>query len=167
MELTGAIYLSTMAIVGITFATMTAIVLVLRHTTGQPVSTFQMFLTRLYVETGILVALFSVLPMMLADFGLPHHLVWRLCSGALAALLLHRVVSIPLRRKAATNASTPPRAYVSASLRALLAVLLVLNVVGVPFAPGPGPYELSLILKIANQALHLTVNLKTFLQGSD
>ncbi len=166
MELSGSIFLSTIAILGITFATMSAIVVALRHTTGEPLLPFQMFQTRLYIETGFLVAGFSVLPLMLADFGMPHALVWRVSSVALAVLLMERLVSIPIRRNRSTKLATPLQHYVTGSLRVLLAVLLVCNAAGAPFAPGPGPYELALMFKLGNRCLYLTFRLKSFLQGT-
>ncbi len=165
MELAGSGYLSTLAILGITFATMSAIVVVLRHTTGEPISPFQFFLTRLYIETGFFTAGFSMLPMMLADFGVPHPLIWRLGSAVLAAVLLLRSVQIPRRQWTATGASLPALTWIGVGLTCLVALLLALNAAGVSWAPGPGLYELALTYSLANRFFYFVSNLKAFLAG--
>ena len=69
------------------FSAFSAIVIVIQQTFGDALTPFQLLLTRVLIEHGFLVVLFSFLPMLLALFEMPHKLVWQMSNATAVALI--------------------------------------------------------------------------------
>src|SRR6516225_6549380 len=112
MELPGSAYLYTLATLAMTFAGFCAIVIVLRQTTGKGISGFHLVLTRLYLESGLFSAAFSMLPSLLALCGLTETTVWRVSSAIIATVLICFGATYPTRRAAITAGSLPSSRWI-------------------------------------------------------
>ena len=140
MELPGSAYLYTLATLAMTFAGFCAIVIVLRQTTGRDISGFHIVLTRLYLESGLFSAAFSMLPPLLAACGLTPTIVWRVSSAIIAVVLLCYGATYPMRRGAVISGPIPRARWMPiAAVSVLIIIALVSNAVGFPYRPNVGP----------------------------
>ncbi len=162
MELAGSVFLSTMAVLGMTFATMSAIVVVLRHTTGSPVSSFQLYLTRLYIEQGFLVAGLSVLPMLIALLEFSHPAVWQWSSAIAAACLGAHSLSLAWRRRIVTGGRLTWDIRLLVIVRWALIFVLLLNAAGTSGGWSPGIYGAVVTYFLAQVCFNFSQRLKAF-----
>ena len=140
MDLAGSGYLYALATLSMTFAGFSAIVIVLRQTIGRRLSPFHLLVTRLYIESGFWAAAFGMLPPLLALCDVPADAVWRISSGAIAAVLIVYGATYRMRRRAIVQESLPSRRWIAiACVSAAVIVGLVCNVVGIPYQPNPAP----------------------------
>ena len=75
------LFLYALAAAAMAFIGFSAIVVIIRQTLGTGLSPFKLLLTRVLIEHGFVVVFFSLLPPLLALFGISHELVWRISSG--------------------------------------------------------------------------------------
>ncbi len=163
MELAGSVYLYAIAALGMTFATMSAIVVVLRHTTGAAISKYQLYLTRLYVEQGFLAAGYSILPMLIAQFEAPNSSVWRLSSGIVCAAVMLRMLAVTRRHRTAAETPYSRPARINIGMIGLTALLLLINALGIPYQPGPGMYALAVTYLLGQACFTFSARLGEFL----
>jgi hypothetical protein len=78
MEIQGAAFLYALAAAAMAFIGFSAIVVIIRQTLGAGLSPFQLLLTQVLIEHGFVVFFFSLLPLLLALFGISHESVWRI-----------------------------------------------------------------------------------------
>jgi hypothetical protein len=78
-------YLLALAALSLSFVGFSTIVVALRQALGARLSRFHLLLVRFFIETGLAVTAFSILPPMLDAAGLGTFFVWQL-SSAIAAL---------------------------------------------------------------------------------
>jgi hypothetical protein len=76
IELPGAPFLYTMGIIGMTFIGFSAIVMLLRQTSGRKLRPFDALFAHVYMEFGLIVSVGAMLPPLFAPLD-----VWRLMSG--------------------------------------------------------------------------------------
>lgn len=146
MELPSAGFFYAMATVGMTFAGFTAIVVTLRQGTGDPLSPLHILFTRFFIECGLMVALFGIIPPFLGLSGISEASVWRVSSLVLLAITLPYCYYYPKRRRrAAPTEKVPPRFYVLLSVGSLDLVALATNVIGWPFAPNSFPIAVLMV----------------------
>jgi hypothetical protein len=137
MELPGSAYLYTLAM---TFAGFCAIVIVLRQTTGKPISGFHIVLTRLYFESGLFSAAFCMLPPLLVVCGQSATAAWRISSAIIVIVLLSYGVTYSTRRGAVVAGPVPRARWVPiVAVSILIAVALIGNAAGFPYRPTIGP----------------------------
>jgi hypothetical protein len=105
MDATG--YLYTIATVGISFAGLSVLTMILRQMLGGRVTRFDSFVTRTWVQLGFMTTFGSILPPLLSLFGTAGPLACRISSGVLATILWIWTLTFPRRRKA-TNPSRLP-----------------------------------------------------------
>jgi hypothetical protein len=129
MELTGASYLYTLATVSITYVGFTALIAILRQTLGGEVSELDIFVTRTFIQLGLLATGASLLAPLLALSGMDQALVWRLASVIVAPVLGVWTVTFPWRRRAASTFPIPPRIWALLGVLAAGSVTLVGNAV--------------------------------------
>ncbi len=144
MDTTAFDYLLRLAALSIAFVGFATIVVTLRRALGGELSPFHILLVRIYVEIGLLVTIGSLLPSLLSLYGLPGPIVWR-ASSALAGIVAPVLLFVYLgRRRKVERGAIPSRIYVRYSISFITIVGLWLNVAGIPFQPGGGPYALAL-----------------------
>lgn len=98
-ELFGSVYLFNLSILAITFAAVSALVMLLRQTMGGKLSNFDVHLIATYVGTGFVLAIAAILPPFIAAFGLQPSWTWSISSGLAAFLLAATEVSVLKRRR--------------------------------------------------------------------
>ena len=70
MDLPGASYFYTLAQIGITFSGFAALLMALRQMRGSDLSKFQLWVTRAYVQSGLVTAMNAMLSPLLYGLGL-------------------------------------------------------------------------------------------------
>jgi hypothetical protein len=165
MELSGSGYLYTLAILGITFASMSAIVVALRHTTGAPPSPFHLYLTKFYIEQGFLVAGLSMLPVLLWIFPIPHPVVWQVASPVAAVALQLHGFSFSRRRRAVTQFRLAKSVKILIAVRFLFVLALLVNVIDMPAGINAGIYAAIVSYFLGQVCFLFSVRLNAFLVG--
>ena len=127
MEVTGAAYLYTIAVIGITFIGFSAIVMMLRQTSGQSLQRFDILIAHVYMEFGLIVSVGSLLPPLFSFWGLGSETVWRVSSVLVGASLLLFSLTYPPRRRKAIRESLPWYTKINIAVIILLGVVFVRN----------------------------------------
>jgi hypothetical protein len=140
MEMPSAEFFYAVATIAMTFSGFSAIVVTLRQGTGGPLSPLHILLTRLFIECGLMAALFAIIPPLLAISGIGEARVWQVASATIIAVSTPYCYAYPKRRRrAAPEQRVPPRFYMLTGLSALAIASLVANVIGWPYVPNPFP----------------------------
>jgi hypothetical protein len=100
-------YLYTIATVGMTFAGLSVLTMILRQMLGGRMTKFDSFVTRTWVQLGFMTTLGSILPPLLLLFGAPAPVAWRISSGAMAVILGIWALTFPRRRRAVNPSRLP------------------------------------------------------------
>jgi hypothetical protein len=164
MESLGITYLQTVATISVTFVGFSSIVVVFRQVQGNSLDGTHVFLVRFFIEMGLIVTGFSLLPILLGVWGIPAGLLWGYASAAFALGHLGYVVTLFRRRR--RNAARP-----FAVGRNLLLILisigvdasLILNAIGWPYAANIGPYVLALTWGLLVVGIFFVQTLEAFL----
>ncbi len=131
MEVTGAAYLYTIAVIGITFIGFSAIVMTLRQTSGQSLQRFDILIAHVYMEFGLIVSVGSLLPPLFSFWGLGPETIWRVSSVLVGASLLLFSLTYPPRRRKAIRESLPWYTKINIAVIILLGVVFVGNAGGI------------------------------------
>jgi len=134
------VYLYAIAGIGMSFAALSVLTMVVRQILGGQMSKFDTFVARTWVQLGFMITFAAILPPLLGVFEAPTLLLWRSSSGLMAIILGWWALTFP-RRRYATN-PTPLSIQVrtfSVSMD-LVALALVANAIAVPVERLPGVY---------------------------
>src|SRR3974390_890996 len=93
-------YLYTIATVGMTFAGLSVLTMILRQMLGGQMTKWDSFVTRTWVQLGFMTTVGWVLPPLLMLFEAPEAIVWRISSGVMAVILGCWALTFPHRRHA-------------------------------------------------------------------
>jgi hypothetical protein len=91
-------YLYTIATVGMTFAGLSVLTMILRQLLGGRVTKWDSWVTRTWIQLGFMTTLGSILPPLLMLFGGPAPIAWRISSGVMAVILGSWALTFPRRR---------------------------------------------------------------------
>jgi hypothetical protein len=148
MELQHEAFFLNLSLLAVTFAVISALVMLIRQTMGGKLSSFDVYLITAYISFGFAQVIIGVLPGLIAIYGLSERLTWTI-SGLLAAIVLGSVLAavVAQRRKASA-------APISISVKAAFAVhalaaCLFLIVAVTPAWLGAGLYATGLTLSLA------------------
>jgi hypothetical protein len=144
VELSGASYLYTIASLALAFVAFSTIVVVLRQMLGAEMSVFQILLVKLFIENGMSITAFALLPPLLGFFNFSGAMIWRVSSAAAAIYQIGYLLFYIRRRRRLLRASLPIRIYVNYFITFITITGLWLNVLGKPFEPNIAPYVLAL-----------------------
>jgi hypothetical protein len=134
-------YLYTIATVGMTFAGLSVLTMILRQLLGGRITKWDSWVTRTWIQLGFMTTFGSILPPLLLLFAIPAPLAWRISSGAMAIILGSWALTFPRRRRA-VNPTRLPLAVVMFSLAMDIAALaLVANAIVVPGELMAGVYS--------------------------
>ena len=100
-------YLYTIATVGMSFAGLSVLTMILRQMLGGQVTRFDSFVTRTWVQLGFMTTLGSILPPLLILFGAPAPIAWRVSSGVTAVILGSWALTFARRRHAVNPTRLP------------------------------------------------------------
>ena len=154
MDLTGAVYFFTLAGLSMAFLGFTSIVVVLHQGSGAPMSPFQVLITKLFTELGLMATAFSMLAPTLALFDISEAQIWRISSLIMLVVLAPWLVRYPIRRKrAAPDQKWPLRGHVLNAFGAAVVIGLVINILGQPFASNPAPLALATVFVLSYAAV--------------
>ena len=166
MDLPGAAYFFALAALSMAFLGFTSIVVVLHQGAGKPLSPFQVLITRLFIELGLMATAFAMVAPTLAICGIDDILVWRISSAIMLAILVPWLVTYPFRRRAAAPGQKwPIRGYVLNALGALAVFALCVNVVGSPVLPNPAPLAAATIFVLSYASVSFFWTYASFLRG--
>ena len=125
-------YLYTIATVGMTFAGLSVLTMILRQMLGGQLTKWDSFVTRTWVQLGFMTTFGSILPPLLMLFTPPAPIAWRISSGVMAVILGWWALTFP-RRRLAVNPTRLPFQVVMFSLAMDIAALaLAANAIIVP-----------------------------------
>src|SRR3984957_5023294 len=125
-------YLYTIATVGMTFAGLSVLTMILRQMLGGQLAKWDSFVTRTWVQLGFMTTFGSILPPLLILSGAPAPIAWRISSGVMAVILGSWALTFP-RRRHAVNPTRLPLQVVTFSLAMDVAALaLAANAIIVP-----------------------------------
>jgi len=150
MDLPGASYFYALAALSMAFLGFTSIVVSLHQGTDKPFSPFQILITRLFAELGLMATAFAMMAPTLAMWGLNEISVWRASSVIMLAVLVPWLFTYPIRRRrAAPGEKFPLRGYIMNILGTLTIFALSLNAVGCPMKPGPGALAVAAVFVLS------------------
>jgi hypothetical protein len=133
-------YLYTIATVGMSFAGLSVLTMILRQMLGGQMTKWDSFVTRTWVQLGFMTTFGSILPPLLILFEAPAPMAWRISSGIMAVILGGWALTFP-RRRLAANPTRLPLPVVTYSLAMDIAALaLAANTIVVPVERLAGVY---------------------------
>jgi hypothetical protein len=125
-------YLYTIATVGMTFAGLSVLTMILRQMLGGRMTRFDSFVTRTWVQLGFMATLGSILPPLLLLFGTQAVLAWRVSSGVMAVILGTWTLSFPRRRHAVNPSRLPAQVVAFIAAMHVTTVALAINAIAGP-----------------------------------
>ena len=162
MNLPGEPYFYALGALSMAFLGFTSIVVSLHQGADKPFSPFQILITRLFAELGLMATAFAMMAPTLGMWGLNDVVIWRFSSAIMLATLVPWLVTYPLRRRrAAPGQKFPLRGYIMNTLGALTSLALCSNAIGWPMQSGPGALAIAavFVLSFASVSFFWTYNL--------
>jgi len=136
-------YLYTIATVGMTFAGLSVLTMILRQMLGGQMTKFDSFVTRTWVQLGFMTTFGSILPPLLILFGDPAQTAWRISSGIMAVILGGWALTFPRRRHAANPTRLPSQVVIFSLAMDITALVLAANASVVPVERLAGVYAVA------------------------
>jgi hypothetical protein len=125
-------YLYTIATVGMTFAGLSVLTMILRQMLGGQITKWDSFVTRTWIQLGFMTTLGSILPPLLILFGVQAPIAWRISSGVMAVILGSWALTFPRRRHAVNPTRLPLQVVIFSVSMDIAALALVANAIVVP-----------------------------------
>ena len=125
-------YLYTIATVGMTFAGLSVLTMILRQLLGGRLTKWDSWVTRTWIQLGFMTTLGSILPPLLLLFAAPAPMVWRIPSGVMAVILGSWALTFPRRRQAVNPTRLPLQVIIFALAMDIAALALAANAIVVP-----------------------------------
>jgi hypothetical protein len=133
-------YLYTIATVGMTFAGLSVLTMILRQMLGGQMTKFDGFVTRTWVQLGFMTTFGSILPPLLILFEEPAQIAWRISSGIMAVVLGAWALTFPRRRHATNPMPLPLEVIIFSVAMDIAALAFVANATVVPVERLAGVY---------------------------
>ena len=147
------------------FLGFTSIVVVLHQSSGNPLSPFQVLITKLFTELGLMATAFSMLAPTLALLDISEGQVWRIASLIMLFVLVPWLLRYPFRRKiAAPDQKWPLRGYVLNAFGAMVVIALGVNIIGAPYSSNPAPLAFATVFVLAYAAVSFFWTYAIFVQ---
>jgi hypothetical protein len=125
-------YLYTIATVGMTFAGLSVLTMILRQMLGGQITKWDSFVTRTWIQLGFMTTFGAILPPLLILFGAPAPIAWQISSGVMAVILGGWALTFPRRRQAVNPTRLPLQVVIFSLAMDLAALFLAANAVVVP-----------------------------------
>jgi hypothetical protein len=129
-----------MAAVGMSFAGLSVLTMILGQMLGGQMNKFDGFVARSWVQLGFMITFGSMLPPLLGLFEVSTPVVWRISSGLMAIILGWWALTFPRRRHAAKSTRLPIPVIIFCAAMDFVALALAANAVAVPVERLPGVY---------------------------
>jgi hypothetical protein len=146
-------YLNTIAAVGMSFAALSVLTMVLRQILGGQMTKFDTFVARSWVQLGFIITFGSILPPLLVLLEVSTSVAWRISSGSMAIILGCWALTFPRRRQATNPTPLPRPAIIFCSAMDLIALALAANAIAVPAERLPGVYAASVTAILIGAAM--------------
>jgi len=144
--LAGELFLYALATVSITFVGFSALLIVFRQSTGGKLTPYDTYFTISFIQIGFIVAAGSLLPPVVALYGVDHDIAWRVGSGIVVPVLIWFVASVPGRRRAATGKPVPLFIKLMLMVQWACALALVACAAGLATGHGAALYATAMLL---------------------
>jgi hypothetical protein len=125
-------YLYTIATVGMTFAGLSVLTMILRQMLGGRMTKWDSWVTRTWIQLGFMTTFGSILPPLLRLFAAPAPLAWRISSGVMAVILGSWALTFPRRRHTVNPTRLPIEVVIYALAMDIAAAALAANAIVVP-----------------------------------
>ena len=146
-------YLFAIAAVGMSFAGLSVLTMILRQILGGQLTKFDSFVTRTWVQLGFMITLGSIVPPLLALFDISTPMVWRISSSVMAVILGCWTLTFPRRRRATNPTRFPIQVIVFVAAMDINALVLAANAIAVPIELLQGVYAASLTAILVGAAM--------------
>jgi hypothetical protein len=133
-------YLYTIATVGMTFAGLSVLTMILRQMLGGQITKWDSFVTRTWIQLGFMTTFGSILPPLLMLFEPPALIAWRVSSGIMAVMLGSWALTFPRRRLAVNPTRLPLQVVIFTLAMNIAALALAANAIVVPGELSAGVY---------------------------
>ena len=130
MDATG--YLYTIATVGMTFAGLSVLTMILRQMLGGRITKWDSWVTRTWVELGFMTTFGSILPPLLTLLDAPAPIAWRISSAVMAIILGSWALTFPHRRLAVNPTRLPLQVVTYSVAMDIAALALLANAIIIP-----------------------------------
>ena len=130
MDATG--YLYTIATVGMTFAGLSVLTMILRQMLGGRITKWDSWVTRTWIQLGFMTTFGSILPPLVILLGAPAPIAWRMSSGVMAVTLGSWALTFPRRRQAVNPTRLPLEVVIFSLAMDIAALALAANAIVVP-----------------------------------
>ena len=146
-------YLYTMAAVGMSFAGLSVLTMILGQMLGGQMNKFDGFVARSWVQLGFMITFGAMLPPLLGLVEVSTPMLWRVSSGLMAIILGWWALTFPRRRKATKPTPLPIQVITFCAAMDLVAFALAANAIAVPVERLPGVYAASVTAILIGAAL--------------
>jgi hypothetical protein len=143
MDLPGSAFLYTVATLAMTFVGFCAVVLVLRQARAEKATDLQLMHSHGYIEVALSAVAIAILPPLLAVCGLSELRTWQWSSATIAVGLIAYTVYILNAFYKLSRGKIPAYVWINQLVTALVILLLIGNVFGVPNPPNIGPIAIA------------------------
>jgi hypothetical protein len=125
-------YLYTIATVGMTFAGLSVLTMILRQMLGGGITKWDSWVTRTWIQLGFMTTFGSILPPLLILFAAPAPIAWRISSGVMAVILGSWALTFPRRRQAVNPTRLPLQVVIFSLAMDIVALALAANAIVIP-----------------------------------
>ncbi|HUI98477.1 MAG TPA: hypothetical protein VLX44_22185 [Xanthobacteraceae bacterium] len=125
-------YLYTIATVGMTYAGLSVLTMILRQMLGGQMTKWDSFVTRTWVQLGFMTTFGAILPPLLMLFAAPAPVAWHISSGVMAVILGFWALTFPRRRHAVNPTRLPLQVVIFCLAMDIAALALAANAIVVP-----------------------------------
>jgi hypothetical protein len=122
-------YLYTIATVGMTFAGLSVLTMILRQMLGGQLTKWDSWVTRTWIQLGFMTTLGAILPPLLMLSGPPAPIAWRISSGVMAVILGSWALTFPRRRHAVNPTRLPLEVVIYTLAMDIAALALAVNAI--------------------------------------
>jgi hypothetical protein len=147
------LYLYTIAAVGMSFAGLSALTMILRQILGGQLTKFDSFVARSWIQLGFIVTLGAILPPLFGLLEVSTPMVWRISSVSMAIILGCWALTFPQRRLATKSARLPIPVMIFVVAKVFVALALAANAATAPVALLPGVYAASVTAILIGAAM--------------
>jgi branched-subunit amino acid transport protein len=125
-------YLYTIAAVGMSFASLSVLTMILRQILGGQLTKFDSFVARSWIQLGFMITLGAILPPLFALFEVATPMVWRIASGLMVIILGCWALTFPRRPLATKLTRLPAQVITFLAAMGLIALALAVNAIAMP-----------------------------------
>ena len=152
MEIEGATFLFTLAALMITFGGFSAVLLGIRQAAGGRSSSIDRYLFKTLLTQILVLTAGSLLPLLLALYGISETWVWRGSALLFAMPMLGLLLTYPYRRLKAVGKGPPPIVFAIVVVLGSAAILAMLASIFGGFGHQPAVYITALLINFLTTA---------------